>query len=347
MTTQSKALVLAAVAAGAFAFAASNAEAQTRDTIQIAGSSTVLPFSSILAEEFGQAFPSFKTPVVGSGGTGGGFRQFCQGVGPSTIDIANASRPITAKEIESCTSNGVKQILEVQFGYDGIVFASRADRAEFKLEPKFIFAALAAKVEKDGKLVDNPYTRWSQIDSSLPDQEITLVIPASNHGTREVFEEKVVMPGCKSFPAFAALKGDEQKAACLGLRQDGRVVEIAGDYTETLARLTAQADALGVFGLSFYDQNRDKLRVAAVNGVVPSLETIAEGAYPVSRPLYFYVKGEHIGVVPGLEEFAEFFLSDAMAGSEGMLVDAGLIPMDAAAREKVVADLKSRKSKAN
>ncbi len=347
MSTMLKTISTAAAVAGVVAFAAAGAQAQSRDTIQIAGSSTVLPFSSIVAEEFGQAFPNFKTPVVGSGGTGGGFRQFCGGVGASTIDIANASRPITAKEIESCTKAGVKQILEVSFGFDGIVFASRADRAEFKLEPKHVFAALAAKVEKDGKLVDNTFTKWSEIDKSLPDQEISLVIPASNHGTREVFEEKVVTPGCKSFAAIAALKGDEQKAVCLGLRKDGRVVEIAGDYTETLARLTAQADAVGVFGLSFYEQNRDKLRVATVNGIVPSLQTIAEGKYPVSRPLYFYVKGEHIGVVPGLEEFATYFLSDAIAGGEGPLVEAGLIPMDSAARAKVLADLKARKSKAN
>jgi len=325
------------------ALAAGGAQAQTRDTIQIAGSSTVLPFSSIVAEEFGQAFPNFKTPVVGSGGTGGGFRQFCGGVGANTIDVANASRPITKSEIENCHKNGVKQIIEISFGFDGIVFASRADRAEFKLEPKFVFAAMAAKVERDGKLVDNPYTRWSQIDKSLPDQEISLVIPASNHGTREVFEEKVVTPGCRAFKTIAALKGNEQKAACLGLRQDGRVVEIAGDYTETLARLNAQADAVGVFGLSFYDQNRDKLRVATVNGVTPSLETIAKGQYPVSRPLYFYIKGEHIGVVPGLEQFGQFFLTDTMAGQSGALVDAGLIPMDDAQREKIANDLKSRK----
>ncbi len=336
---------IAGVAALAVAgvVAADGAQAQTRNAIQIAGSSTVLPFASIAAEEFGQAFPKFRTPVVGSGGTGGGFRQFCQGVGANTIDIANASRPITAREIESCQKGGVKQILEVQFGFDGIVFASRADRAAFKLEPKFVFAAMAAQVERDGKLVDNPYTRWSQIDKSLPDQEISLVIPASNHGTREVFEEKVVHPGCRAFPAIAAMKPDQQKAACFGLRKDGRVVEIAGDYTETLARLTAQADAVGVFGLSFYDQNRDKLRVATVNGVTPSLETVAKGEYPVSRPLYFYVKGEHIGVIPGLEEFAGFFLSETMAGQSGKLVDAGLIPMDDAARAKVLGNLKSRK----
>jgi phosphate transport system substrate-binding protein len=329
------------------AFAATAAVAQTRDTIQIAGSSTVLPFSSIVAEEFGQAMRNFKTPVVGSGGTGGGFRQFCQGVGTSTIDIANASRAITKAEQDSCTANGVKQVIEVKFGFDGIVFASRADKAEFKLEPKHVFNAMAAKVERGGQLVDNPYTKWSEIDPSLPNQEITLVIPASNHGTREVFEERVVTPGCKASPVIAALAADPQKAACLGMRKDGRVIEVAGDYTETLARLNAQADAVGVFGLSFYDQNRDKLRVATVNGIVPTLQTVSEGKYPVSRPLYFYVKGEHIGTVPGLQQFAEYFLSDGMAGATGRLVDAGLIPMDNAARAAVLSDLKARKALTN
>ena len=337
-STCASTLALAAVSL----FAVTSVQAQTRNNIQIAGSSTVLPFSSIVAEEFGQAFSKFQTPIVGSGGTGGGFRQFCQGVGANTIDIANASRPITKRETENCNKNGVKQIIEISFGFDGIVFASRADKAAFKLEPKHVFAALAQRVERDGKLIANPYTRWSQIDKSLPDQEITLVIPASNHGTREVFEERVVIPGCRSYKTIAALKGDEQKSTCLGLRQDGRVIEIAGDYTETLARLDAQADAVGVFGLSFYDQNRDKLQVATVNGVTPSLETIASGKYPVSRPLYFYVKGEHIGVVPGLEEFTSYFLSDAMAGKDGALVDAGLIPMDKAARDKYLQNLKTR-----
>ncbi|MEY1660750.1 substrate-binding domain-containing protein [Isoalcanivorax beigongshangi] len=320
------------------------APAMARDTIQIAGSSTVLPFASIVAEEFGNAFAQFKTPVVGSGGSSGGLRQFCQGVGANTIDIANASRPIKSGEVESCNKAGVKQILEIQVGYDGIVFASRADKGAFKLEPRHVFAAAAAKVEKDGKLVANPYTRWNQIDSSLPNQEIILVIPASNHGTREVFEEKVILDGCTSFDTFKAMDKDAQGKACLGMRQDGRVIEIAGDYTETLARLQAQSDAVGVFGLSFYEQNRDRLQVATMNGVTPSLETIGSGQYPVSRPLYFYVKGEHIGVVPGVEQYVEYFLSDAVSGFGSPLEEAGLIPMNDQERAKVLADFKARKA---
>src|SRR5690554_857513 len=168
--------------------------AMARDTIQIAGSSTVLPFASIVAEEFGNVFPQFNTPVVGSGGSGGGLRQFCQGVGANTIDIANASRPIRPAEVENCKAAGVETVIEVEFGYDGIVFASRADKGNFELKPEHVFAAAAAHVPQDGEMVENAYTRWSEIDSALPDQEIVLVIPASNHGTREVFEERVLQP---------------------------------------------------------------------------------------------------------------------------------------------------------
>jgi len=230
-----------------------SATAFARDNIQIAGSSTVLPFASIVAEEFGNALAQFKTPVVASGGSSGGLRQSCQGVGPNTIDIANSSRPIKSAEVESCAGAGVKNIHEIKIGYDGIVFASRADKGSFALTPKHVFAAAAAEVPQDGKMVKNPYTknpytRWSQIDASLPDQEIVLVIPGSNHGTREVFEEKVTHPGCAEFPEIKALEGDAKKAACNNLRQDGRVIDIAGDYTETLGRLDAQADAVGVFG---------------------------------------------------------------------------------------------------
>ncbi len=320
------------------------APVMARDNVQIAGSSTVLPFASIVAEEFGNAFPQFNTPVVGSGGSGGGLRQFCQGVGANTIDIANSSRPIRPAEIESCRGNGVNKIIEVHFGYDGIVFASRADKGSFALKPEHVFLAGAAEVPQNGQMVRNPYTRWSQIDASLPNQEIVLVIPASNHGTREVFEENVVHPGCNTFAEIKALEGDARKAACNNLRQDGRIIEIAGDYTETLARLDAQHDAVGVFGLSFYDQNRDRLKVATVNGVTPSLETIGSGDYPVSRPLFFYIKGEHVGIIPGLQEYAEFFLNDQISGFGSPLEDAGLIPLSDEEREQVLADIRSGKS---
>lgn len=318
--------------------------ALARDTIQAAGSSTVLPFSSIVAEEFGNAYAQFRTPVIGSGGTGGGMRQFCSGVGVDTIDVGNASRAITDAEKEACKSNGVNQVIEVKFGYDGIVFASRSDSGTFALEPRHVFLAQAAQVPQGGRMVPNPFTRWRQIDASLPDQEIVLAIPGSNHGTREVYDLNVIRAGCMTFDEIKALEGDARNAACNALRTDGRIIEIAGDYTETLARLAAQRDAIGVFGLSFYESNRDRLKVATVSGIVPTVETILAGEYPVSRPIFFYVKGDHIGVVPGLQEFALFFLSDAVSGFGSPLEQAGLIPLSDEERAQVIADIRARKS---
>lgn len=320
------------MAALVLAAGATAAQAQSRDTIQIAGSSTVLPFASIVAEEFGAAFPEFKTPVVASGGTGGGLKQFCEGVGESTIDIANASRAIKDSEREACTAAGVTDIREIQFGFDGIVFASAANGPDFALTPVQVYKAIAAQVPVDGQLVANPYTTWDQIDASLPAQPIALAVPASNHGTREVFQEKVVGHGCEE----AGLPEGAPEDACTAYRQDV-VVEIAGDYTETLARLQSNPNTVGVFGLSFYEQNRDTLKVATVNGVTPSLETVANGEYPVSRPLFFYVKGQHIGVIPGIQEYVQFFLSDAISGLGGTLEAAGLIPQPADKTAEVLA----------
>jgi phosphate transport system substrate-binding protein len=322
----------AAALAVSVAMGATAAYAQSRDTIQIAGSSTVLPFASIVAEEFGAAFPEYNTPVVGSGGSGGGLRQFCEGVGTGTIDIANSSRRIRAGEVEACNTNGVNDIREIQIGYDGIVFAVGVDREDFALEAEHVFLAIAANVPVNGEMAANPYTSWSDIDASLPNQAIALAIPGSNHGTREVFEEKVTNAGC----ATVELPVERPEGYCLDFRQDV-VVEIAGDYTETLARLQSNPDTVGVFGLSFYDQNRDTLKVATVGGVTPSLETIASGEYPVSRPLFFYVKGEHLGVVPGIEDYVAFFLSDQMAGMGGTLEAAGMIPAPAEETAAVLA----------
>lgn len=315
-----------------------------RDTIQIAGSSTVLPFASIVAEEFGNTFPQYKTPVVGSGGSSGGLRQFCQGVGDNTIDIANSSRKIKDSEIKSCNKAGVNKIQEIKIGYDGIVFASNSNKAAFKLKPYHVFAALAEKMPAKGKLIANPYTRWNQIDKALPNEPITLVIPASNHGTREVFQEKMVTAGCEAYTYFKNLDKDAREKACSTFRKDGRVVEIAGDYTETLARLKTSPSAVGVFGLSFYDQNRDRLRVATVNGVTPSEATVISGKYPVSRPLYFYVKGEHLQAIKGLPQYVEFFVSPKVSGPNSKLVNAGLIPLSSSERSKILADFKAGKT---
>lgn len=315
-----------------------------RDTIQIAGSSTVLPYASIVAEEFGHNFPQFKTPVVGSGGTSGGLKQFCNGVGDNTIDIANASRKIKSTELEACKKAGVNQILEVKIGYDGIVFASNAKKSAFKLRPQHVFAALAAELPSNGKLVPNPYTRWNQIDKSLPDEAITLVIPASNHGTREVFQEKMVEAGCESYEYFKKLDKDAQKKACSTFRKDGKVIEISGDYTETLARLKTSPNAVGVFGLGFYDQNKDKLRVATVNNVTPSEQTILNGSYPVSRPLFFYVKGDHLKSIKGLAQYTEYFISKKTSGKGSKLEKAGLISLSDKERSQVLVNFKAGKA---
>jgi phosphate transport system substrate-binding protein len=315
-----------------------------RDTIQIAGSSTVLPYASIVAEEFGNTFTQFKTPVVGSGGTSGGLKQFCTGVGDNTIDIANASRKIKDTELAACKKAGVNQVLEIKVGYDGIVFASNLKKAAYKLRPQHVYAALAAELPSNGKMVQNPYTNWNQIDKSLPNEPITLVIPASNHGTREVFQEKMVDAGCESYEAIKKLDKDAQKKACSTFRKDGRVVEISGDYTETLARLKTSPNAVGVFGLGFYDQNRDKLRVATVNNVTPSEQTILNGSYPVSRPLYFYVKGEHLKSIKGLTEFTNYFLNKKVSGKGSKLEKAGLISLSDKERAQVLENFKAGKA---
>lgn len=314
---------------------ASTGLASARDQLQIAGSSTVLPYATIVAEAFGEQ-GEFKTPVVEGGGSGAGRAALCKGVGEDTIDIANSSSKIKQSDIDTCTANGVTDLMEIRIGYDGIVFASDINGPDFALTPAAIYSAIGAKVAKDGALADNAVKTWADADASLPAQDILALIPGSKHGTREVFDTKVIEEGCKASGTYdlylAAAEGadDKEKAtnaakACMALRTDGTVVEIDGDYTETLSRLDANKQAVGVFGLSFYENNTDKLKVATVNAVEPSTETIADGSYPVSRPLFMYVKKQHIGVIPGLKEYLEFFMSDDMVGPEGKLVEYGLV----------------------
>ncbi|NGN42374.1 phosphonate ABC transporter substrate-binding protein [Mesorhizobium sp. CGMCC 1.15528] len=316
--------------AAAIALAASAGYAAARDQIQVAGSSTVLPYAKIVAENFGETFTNFKTPVVESGGSGAGIKEFCKGVGENTIDIANSSRKIKDDEVKSCVDAGVKDIQEVKIGYDGIVFATDLNGPDWALVPEDVYKALAAQIVVDGKLVNNPNTKWNQVNPNLPDWDIAAYIPGEKHGTREVFEEKLLAEGCKSSGALEAIKaaGQDDKAAaktCVAVRKDGKAVDIDGDYTETLARIASNKTGVGVFGLSFYENNADKLKVATVEGIVPSTETIAKGEYPVSRPLYFYVKKAHLGVVPGLKEYVDFFLDDQMVGPESPLADYGLV----------------------
>ena len=352
MSTKFIACTAAAAVVGTVAFAGT---AVARDQIQIAGSSTVLPYANIVAEQFGKTFSNFKTPIVESGGSSAGLKQFCSGLGEATIDIANSSRKIKKAEIEECAKNGVKEIVEEQFGYDGIVIAVDAKSADWALEPKDVYLALAAEVPKDGKLVPNAAKTWKEVNAKLPDWPIVAYIPGEKHGTREVFEEKVLVAGCKAVGGdklnLAKAEGtdekEKEKAAdklCAKVRKDGATVDIDGDYNETMARITSNPQGVGVFGLSFYENNTDKLKVATVSGVAPSVETVAAGKYPVSRPLQFYVKKAHIGVVPGLKEYVEFFSSDKMIGPEGPLAEYGLVPSPDAERAKLQEDVKAAKS---
>jgi phosphate transport system substrate-binding protein len=349
------ALTASAVLAGAFA----TAPAYARDEIKVAGSSTVLPYARIVAEEFQKGSGKFKV-VVESGGSGAGINQFCKGVGPEFIDIANASRPIKPEEVDACKTAGVTDVVQVKFGYDGIVFASDLKGAEFKYTPKDWFLALAAEVPVNGKMAANPNKTWKEVNAAFPTWEIVAYVPGEKHGTREVFEEKVLIAGCKAagadklIEAAATAAGksaeDAKKAAESGCKQvrkdDGgkHAVDIDGDYTETLARLTSNPKGVGVFGLSFYQNNADKLKVATVSGVKPSVETISAGKYPVSRPLQFYVKKAHIGVIPGLKEYVEFFSSDKMIGPDGPLAEYGLVPAPDAERQKLQEAVKAAKA---
>ena len=327
--------------------AASATAASARDQIQIAGSSTVLPYASIVAEAFGENF-DFPTPVVESGGSSAGLKRFCEGVGENTIDIANSSRQIRENEVKACAEAGVTDIIEVRIGYDGIVFASDKAGNSFEFTPEDWYRALSDQVVVDGALVANPYKTWDQVNPAFPAQPIQAFIPGTKHGTREVFEEKVILAGCEAtgdFEVIKAANGDDKKAAekaCISLRTDGLSVDIDGDYTETLARIDSNRDGIGVFGLAFYENNTDELQVATMSGVVPSTETISTGAYPVSRPLFFYVKKAHIGVIPGLKEFAEFFVADEIAGPDGPLAEYGLVAdPELAATQTMMADEKA------
>jgi phosphate transport system substrate-binding protein len=321
--------------------AVSATAAAARDNVQITGSSTVLPYATIVAEAFGENF-DFPTPVVEGGGSGAGRAKMCEGVGPNTVDIANSSSRISQRDLDTCAANGVTEVMEVRIGYDGIVFASDVNGPEFAFTPADLYNALAEQVLVDGALVANPHTQWSQFNPNLPAQDILVLSPGTKHGTREVYDIRVILAGCEETGAMAAfmeggMDEDAAEEACMKLRTDGRNVDIDGDYTETLARLDADKNAIGVFGLSFYQNNTDKLRVATMGGVVPSTESIASGEYPVSRPLYFYVKSAHLDVIPGLQEYIEFFVSDDMAGPDGPLAQYGLVsdPELAATQEMV------------
>ncbi|MCB1969394.1 MAG: substrate-binding domain-containing protein [Geminicoccaceae bacterium] len=324
-------ILLSAVALSAIL---ATGEAQARDQIRIVGSSTVFPFSTAVAEHFGNK-TSFPTPVVESTGSGGGLKLFCEGVGEGTPDITNSSRRIKASEVETCAKNGVKDVTEVKVGFDGIVLANSKNGPLFDVTREQIFLALAKQVPVDGKLVDNPYSNWHEIDDSLPDEKIEVLGPPPTSGTRDAFVELVMDHACETFPEIEALDDDARKAACGSMREDGAFIEAGENDNLIVNKLEENPVALGIFGFSFLDQNADNIQGSRVDGIEPTFENIADGEYPVSRSLYFYVKNAHVDVVPGIREYIAEFTSDAASGEDGYLADKGLIPLPEEEREKV------------
>jgi phosphate transport system substrate-binding protein len=336
-----------AVAALAAATLGGTAEAQSaRDYISIVGSSTVYPFATVVAETFGKS-TEFKTPKVESTGSGGGLKLFCEGIGVEHPDITNASRRIKNSEVERCAGNGVTDILEVKVGYDGIVLAnSRAtDRLEISL--KDLWLALAAEVPAaDGSetLVANGAQTWADVNPDLPAVKIEVLGPPPTSGTRDAFAELALEGGCKTFDFIKAMKKKDKKAykaVCHSIREDGAYVEAGENDNLIVQKLESDPDAFGVFGFSFLDQNLDKLQGSMVDGVAPEFEAIADGDYPVSRSLYFYVKKAHMGQIPGIEGYLAEFTSDRAWGDDGYLTDKGLIPMPEEERMQFAADVKN------
>ncbi|MDA0997501.1 MAG: PstS family phosphate ABC transporter substrate-binding protein [Proteobacteria bacterium] len=318
--------------------------AQARDQIRIVGSSTVYPFATVVAEQFGKT-TKFKTPVIESTGSGGGFKLFCSGVGVEHPDITNASRRIKKSEVENCAKNGVANITEIKIGYDGIVVANSKASPQVSLTRKQLFLALA-KTVSDGKggLMDNPNKTWFDIDKSLPKSKIEVLGPPPTSGTRDAFVELVMEEGCDQFADLKALKKADKKkhkAVCQGVREDGAYIEAGENDVLIVRKLEANKDAFGIFGFSFLDQNADKIQGSKVNGKAPTFEDIADGSYAVSRPLFFYVKGAHIGKMPGIKEYVAEFTSEKAWGPDGYLSTKGLIPMPVAERKKFSADGKA------
>ena len=331
---------LAILALGAAA-ATGAVQAASRDYIYIVGSSTVYPFATVVAEHFGKA-TKFKTPKIESTGSGGGMKLFCEGIGVKHPDISNASRRIKKSEYDKCQANGVKEIVEVKIGYDGIAIANSRKAPRFRLSRKDIFLALAKQVPdpknpESGKLVPNPYKTWNQVDPSLPDYRIEVLGPPPTSGTRDAFAELAMEGGCRMFSWIEALKKQDKKrykAICHAIREDGPYVETGENDNLIVKKLEANTRALGIFGYSFLEQNEDQLQGSLVDGVPPEFELIADGKYPVSRPLYFYVKKAHVDKIPGIRGYLAEFTSEKAWGDEGYLVDKGLIPMPKAEREK-------------
>jgi len=327
----------AKVAAGEATSAAKVPAALGRDQIKIVGSSTVYPFATTVAENFGRS-TSFKTPIVESTGSGGGLKLFCSGLGENHPDITNASRRIKESEVKRCAENGINDIVEVKVGYDGIVLANSRKSSRMELSLRELFLALAKDVP-DGKggLKPNDYMTWKDVNASLPDTKIEVMGPPPTSGTRDAFVELAMEGGCKTFDWIKALKKSDKgayKALCHTIREDDSFIEAGENDNLIVQKLGANPNALGIFGFGFLDQNADSVQGSIIDGTVPTFENIADGSYPVSRSLYFYVKKDNVGKVPGIEEYLKEFMSARASGEDGYLSEKGLIPMNATEHTK-------------
>ncbi len=345
-------------AASAIALSGVSSVAVARDHVEIVGSSTVYPFATVVAEQYGRK--SGSTPKIESTGSGGGLKLFCNGMGANTPDITNASRRIKQSEIDKCAKNGIKDIVEVRVGYDGIVVANSKQGAKFDLTTQDLALALAKQIPgKDGKLIDNPYSKWSDVRKGLPNIAIEVLGPPPSSGTRDAFAELALEAGFKKYADYKKLRGSKDEAEIkalmekLGipasafnkkgkkvfkkvahaLREDGKYIEMGENDNLIIQKLIANPNAVGVFGFSFLDQNADKIQGASINGKQPTFEAIADSSYPISRPLQFYVKKAHVGKIPGIEGYLAEFTSEKAFGEEGYLSEKGLIPMPKVERE--------------
>lgn len=324
--------LLTGVLAGAALAAGGAATAAERDQIRIVGSSTVYPFASYVSEEMG-AITDHPTPVIESTGSGGGMKIFCEGDGLDTPDITNASRRMKPSEFERCADNGVTNISEFTIGSDGIVIAQDVGNEDFNLSREELTLAIAAQVPHEGELVDNPYEKWSDIDSSLPDREITVYGPPSTSGTRDAFEELVMEAGSENIDGY-----DEPTTT---VRDDGPWVDSGENDNLIVQKIQNDTDAVGVFGYSFLAENTDKIKAVTIDGVEPEPEAISQGEYPVARSLFFYTKNNHFDRVAGMKEYVQMFLSEQMIGDQGILLQEGLIPLPENQREEARANFES------
>jgi len=319
---------------------------QARDQLYVVGSSTVYPFATVVAENFGQK-SGMKVPKIESTGSGGGMKLFCKGLGTQHPDITNASRRVKKKEFKKCQKNGI-DFVEVKVGYDGIVIANSKKSPVIALTKKQIFLALGKDVpegnKEGGKLIPNPNKKWSDVDPSLPNIAIEVLGPPPTSGTRDAFQELAIEGGCKAFPELKAIKKQDKKkykSICRAVREDGPFIEAGENDNLIVQKLVENPNAFGVFGFSFLLENADKIQGSTVNGAAPTMAAIADKSYGISRPLYFYVKSAHLDVIPGMREYVAEFTAPDTWGPGGYLEERGMIPMPDEERAKFGADAKN------